>query len=81
METTPNTPNKRGPKQGSTSFVMLSLDEIIKLNDGNPIPVRRKWLEQALIKQLFANKAETPNEQPEAPEQNSIITEEINLDS
>lgn len=79
METPPNTPNKRGPKQGSTSFVMLSLDEITKLNDGNPIPVRRKWLEQALIKQ-FSSKTETPTE-PEAPEQNSIITEEINLDS
>mgnify|MGYP003475677300 CR=1 FL=1 len=77
---TPNTPNKRGPKQGSTSFVMLSLDEITKLNDGNPIPVRRKWLEQAAVRQFVANKAETPNEQPEAPEQNSIITEEINLD-
>lgn len=80
METPPNTPNKRGPKQGSTSFVMLSLDEITKLNDGNPIPVRRKWLEQAAVRQFVANKAETPSEQP--IEQNStIITEEINLDS
>lgn len=74
-----NTPNKRGPKLGTQSFVSLTLEEIIKLNDGNPIPVRRKWLEQAAVRQLLS-KVETPTEAPEAPEQNSIVTEELNLD-
>ena len=74
-----NTPNKRGPKQGSTSFIFLSLEEITKLSDNNPIPVRRKWLEQAAVRQLLANKAESPTETPEAPEQNSIVTEELDL--
>lgn len=78
METN-TTPNKRGPKLGTQSFVSLTLEEITKLNDGNPIPVRRKWLEQAAVRQLLANKSEAPAEQ--TTEQNSIITEELNLDS
>jgi len=80
--------NKRGPKTGTSSFIELSLEEILELLATSPskkVPVRRKWVEESAAAKFVARKSFEPQEGngeqetvAEPPNsENQIVVEEI----
>lgn len=73
------TPNKRGPKKGTSSFTLLSLEEVLDLITHSPdkkIPVRRTWVEETAAKKFTKDLTSAQDDDKVEP----VIVQELDLD-